>query len=131
MKRVITVLLAGSFLSVGMAKADSFSVSLGLTISGVVEKVEYISPAPSACCEYMRITIRTAPGRIMYAWISPRWSSSVIVRIGDQVELRGVSVQWGIPGIVVNYVNNITRRKIYTFREKNRHGHWRRHSVYY
>lgn len=124
------ILLAGSFLYSGIAKADSFSVSLGVTITRVVEKIEYVYPAPSACCEYMKITVRTAPGRITYAWISPRWSSMVAIGIEDRVELRGVSVKWGIPGIVVSYEYNFTKRKIYPFREQNRHGHWGRRLVY-
>ncbi len=111
MRRVLLGVLAGVVFASGLAFAQDTTV-----VTGVVEKIEYVAPAPWACCKYMRLAVRTAPGKIVYAWIPPTWSFGIQIGIGDKVELQGISFQYASSGLLVSYIRNVTARKVYTLR---------------
>ncbi len=113
MRRVILSVIIGIGLFSGTLLAED---TAQMTITGVVEKIEYISPNPWACCKYMRIAVRTAPGKIVYAWIPPTWSIGLQIGIGDRIELQGISFQYASPGILVSFIRNLTSRRVYTLR---------------
>ncbi len=74
MKRTVLFAIIGLGLFSGALMAQD---TTQMTVTGVVEKIEYVAPNPWACCKYMRIAVRTAPGRIVYAWIPPSWSFGI------------------------------------------------------
>ena len=113
MRRVLLSVIIGLGLFSGALMAQD---TTQMTVTGVVEKIEYVSPTPWACCRYMRIAVRTAPGRIVYAWIPPTWSFGIRIGIGDRVELQGISFQYASSGILVSFVRNLTAKRVYALR---------------
>ena len=111
MRNAILAAIIGLGLFTGVTMAQD---NTQITVTGTVEKIEYVYPTPWAYCKFMRIAIKTKPGKIVYAWIPPQWSIGIQIGVGDKVELQGFSFQYAGPGIVVSLIKNLSAKKTYT-----------------
>ncbi len=92
----------------GLAQDDT-----QITVTGTVEKIEYMYPTPWARNKFMRISVKKENGRTVYAWIPPAWTVDVQVEIGNKIEVQGYSFQYANQGIFVSLIKNLSIGKTY------------------